>query len=431
MLFYFLIMAMSVLAQVCVQDSLHLENEIASRLRLNQNHGFPFASVQMEASDSCASRWRLVDISGEGYVWAGVRRLGEGITREDLLTRMSLLKPGEPVALGNLERSRRLLARSGWFADVGKVRLFRESDRNRLIPAFPIEEFANNQVEVLVAYQSDANKSEDAPWSGRVLVDLQNIAGSGRALYVIGQTGSVERSAEFRYREPYPWGIDYILQMNAGMWQLDSTQSHLWSELAISQQINWEWNFTAAGGQSNIREDSLQSETRWGRITALRDDRDRLPLPRTGWMASGEIKGGTRTWTDFAQTGAQLGIWIPIRSKWTWANEWESSALWPRQERYLQPELLSLGGVHLRGYWPGSIRTTDYSLWTSSLQWIDLRSLAEVFVEGAVVERSRFVSYGVGWEQQKTGVGVTVRLAWSKNAAPLEALLSLGVKTRF
>ena len=66
-----------------------------------------------------------------------------------------------------------------------------------------------------------------------------------------------------------------------------------------------------------------------------------------------------------------------------------------------------------------------------SLSVGELRSLAEVFVEGAVVERSRFVSYGVGWEQQKTGVGVTVRLAWSKNAAPLEALLSLGVKTRF
>lgn len=436
-----LLMVTITFSNICVQDSSHLQQQVQAELRWNQDHGFPFAQVQLVAADSCISQMALVVLPGEGYVWSLVRRLGVGITREELLVRMSLLEPGAPVVLGNVERARKLLARSGWFSSVGSARLFRERDRNRLIAAFPLEEYANNQVELMGAYQSDAKAQEQAPWTGRVLIDLQNISGTGRALYVLGETGSAERSAEFRYREPYPLGSVYVLNVNGGMWQQDSTQSQYWGELAVSQQINFEWNITVAGGESQVRQDSLQSATRWGRIAAARDGRDRIPLSRKGWMASGDLKGGRRSVSDtgstndsasgFAQTGVQLGVWKPLWEKLTWSNEWESSALWPKAEKYLEPELLSLGGTRLRGYWPGSIRTTAFALWTSSLQWIEESSLAEVFVEGAVVHRSRYASYGVGWEQEKTGVGVTVRIAWSKDAAPLEALLSLGVKTRF
>jgi hypothetical protein len=430
-------------ASCSVQDSIQHASEAQSLLQLEQNRGFPFAVVRLQCQDSVT----LVVERGEAWVWAPVRRLNPGKTKDDLLMRMSLLRKGMPAKMGDLERARKLLARSGWFSSVTPARLFRVANRNQLIPAFQVEELNSNQAEGWFSYQNDPQDSAESPWQGRVSVSLENIAGTGRSLWVEGESGSQVRSASFTYREPYPFQVPFVFQFDGGMWNQDSTQERVWGDFGAQWQLDFEWGAEVFAGFATSRETGEKASSKWGSVAIARDGRDRLPLARSGWLWFLELKGGSRSTQDsllenfldaFAKSSSRLGIWIPLWRNLGIVNQGEAEALWPRTAQFLEPELIALGGERLPGFWPGSIKTDAFALWHTGLQWTWRDSRALVFVEGARIRNLAQVarwdlksSFGFGWEQQTSGVGIGLRLAWNEDSKPLEALLSLSVKTRF
>lgn len=428
------------LAECIPADSLALAKQAALILQWPLQHGFPFATVELVDSSHCPQLADLRLRPGDAWVWGRVKRLGNGKTKERLLAHMSLIQPGAPVAIRDLERARRRLARSGWFSEVGKAQLFRARNRNQLYPAFWIEEADQSSAEGWIQYQNQPQSQDDAPWSGKILVDLQNIAGTGRVLRIAGESGNQERSAEFNYREPYPLDFPIWMAFSGGLWQQDTLAEQAWGTADFTLPLDFEWSLVLGGGVSWDREGDLQSETRWGRIGISRDGRDRLPFPRSGWLWSTDWKAGQRK-TDSSQTFARaqstLGVWYPLWSSFGWVNLWQAEGLWPRQARYLESEWISLGGDILSGYWPGSLKTTAYGYWNTSVQWSWKRSQALLFLESARI-RSRLGngqetrhSYGLSWNQDVAGAGLGIKLGWSEEAELGEALLSVRVLTRF
>ncbi|HSQ41201.1 MAG TPA: hypothetical protein VLM37_02850, partial [Fibrobacteraceae bacterium] len=411
------------------QDSLHWA----------RNHGFPFAVVHLD----CAETPKLVMKRGAAWVWGPVHRLGSGKTREEVLARMSLLKRGTPVRLDDLPRARKLLSRSGWFASVGEAQLFRSSNRNQLHPAFPIEEQSTNEAEGWFSYQNDGSDSGGS-WTGHISLTLDNISGTGRSLELLGETSDDTREASFSYREPYPLGAPLVAQVEAGMWTEDSTEEKEWGELGTTWRLDFEWSAELSTGISHAREDDATSDSRWGALAVTRDGRDRQPLPRQGWLWSLELTGGRRkiqdstendTTRNYAKCYTEFGLWLPLHQRLGWVNQSFAEALWPHDGGYLSAELLSLGGEILAGYWPGAFKTTAYADWQSSLRWTWSQTQALVFVEGARLLADDawewHLSYGLGWEQQTSGVGLGLRLAWNEDSKPLEGLLSLALRTKF
>lgn len=427
--------------QCAPEDSLALQKQAEVMLQWPLSHGFPFAQVVRAQAPACD----LILQRGEAWVWGRLKRLEEGKTKIEVIETLSLIVPGEPVVLRNLERARNRLRRSGWFMDVSSPQLFRAKNRNQLLPAFSIQEGNQSSAEGWVSYQSSEN-GEESPWSGRALVDLQNIAGSGRSLRVLGETGNQQRTAEISYREPFPFGTRAWLDFAGGIWQEDTTSRKVWGQLDMTFPIDFEWDFVMGGGSSVSEQESQEVISRWGSMGAKRDGRDKLPLAERGWMWSTQWVAGNRKlhYEDapdssmaFAKTSVDLGVWLPLWKKLGWVNQVAAEAIWPRKGQYLETEQIALGGERLAGYWPGSLRTTAYThLWTA-LQWNWKVSQVQIFAEGAnfetevVTERVTRLSYGISWKQELQDVALGVKLAWSEEASAGDALLSMQLLTRF
>jgi len=412
-------------------DSLSLARRAQELLMYEQNHGFPFAQVHALHSDTCTQSTDLVVERGQGWVWAPLQRLGVGRTRDDLLVRMSLLEPGTPVALGDLPKMQRLFARSGWFSEVGEPKLYRSPDRNSLVPAIPLHEALNNQAELWFAYQKK--------WTGHLLLDLNNIAGTGRSLHVSGEKLDQERSANLSYSEPYPLGLPLVLQGEVSMDELDSLDAIYKASMGATWQLDYDWLLGVHAGEERAKATDTSVDSKWAECSLTEDLRDQQILTHRGWLWNTSLRGGTRrirdseggdtTW-PLAQVSANWGLWLPLVSHLGWAGEASGAALWPVQSHFLNAELFELGGSKLAGYWPASIRTRAYTYARSSLLWNFTHSQASVFAEGAHVPHN-YACYGLGWAQERSGTGIDLRLAWTPESAFLEALVSLTVHTRF
>ena len=105
-------------------DSLEQQIQTELFLEWSMNHGFPFAEVEQVENADCPNSPSLLMRRGDAWVWAKAKRLGEGKTKDEVVEGLSLLVPGEPVVLKNLERARKRIRRSGWFEDVGYPQLY-------------------------------------------------------------------------------------------------------------------------------------------------------------------------------------------------------------------------------------------------------------------------------------------------------------------
>jgi len=424
---------------VIILPSFAAANSVSDTLSWLENHGFPFARARLDSSGAIQ-----VD-RGSAWVWAPLRLLDSGSTGVEVLQRLSLLEPGAPVRMRDLERSRRLLLRTGWFSKVGEYRIFRAPGRNLLVPALAVTQEASNQVEAWGSLQNDAAADSNS-WEGRLLLDLQNLAGTGRCLRVVAERGANERRAELTWREPYILGSPWNATLYGGISQIDSTQENVWAHLETTTQLDFEWSSGVGAQVEKVREDSNTVEQRRGTLSIMRDGRDRLPLARQGWMWNLNVQAGQRipqtnaadTSQAVAQATSSLGLWWPLGRHVGVSQEGEWGRIWcGHPQGLLTGEVYALGGNKLKGYWPASLHAIAFVREETRLLWNMENSQAFLFAEGARLRELRArswawrTSYGIGWQQQQRGLGVGLQLAWRDDAAARDALLGVSVQNRW
>lgn len=407
------------------QDSAHARHV----LREWTNNGFPFAQVL----DPCVHRDSLVLVPGEGWVWGTVELNQDAQMDPDLFARMSLLEKGAPVRLEDLEKSRRHLLRTSWFAEVSPAKLYRSPTRNQMIPFFRIRENRSGLVEGWMSLQ------EGEGFLGRVFAQFDNISGKGRSLQIQAESSKESRKAAFHYAEPYPLGWPFSVGVDGSIWNLDSTQSSAELFLGIGWQQNFEWSYTIASGVREVQSSDQRMTTYWGNLLIMRDGRDRLPLPRQGWMWDLDVGAGSPDSEEDpakAKMQSSLAIWLPLVNRLGAGITLESGTLWPRHANWLMPELYPLAGEVLHSYWPGSLLSQSFVATSLELHWMLQEARFFAFATGVRAEDvlgswNWLGEYGFGWEQHGEGVGIDLRLAWSKKSSFGQGLIGVAIRTRF
>lgn len=396
-------------------------NSWQDSLEFYWDSGFPAARLQCDSLG-------ISMIRGDAWVWATARQVPLGKTDTMVFARLSGLQTGAPVALKDLQRAQRRLARTGYFAPEGEPQLFRIAKRNRLVPVFPMRDQAANQLEALLGYGG-----EDG-WSGQILLTLRNMAGTARDLDFQGSRADRQSEGTLAYKEPDVLGTGWNLRLQGSVSDLDSVRERSVG-LEGSRDIGFEWQY-AIGGGAGSRD--------WRSWLVLRyDGRDRLPLPREGATLSGQLawygpRGSDTVAQRVAGTLSASRLWpLPAQAGIRFSGL--AYGMLPSED-YAPAYLYAIGGRDdFRALRPRSIRTRAYGISEVDLQWLGIaQSAAHLFFQpGVYRDRSpghgwqRVWGYGLGFEQARGSVAVSLYYTLQQGIGLGEGLLNLSVKSYF
>lgn len=400
--------------------------ELVSEL---SEEGYPFARASVETDSADLAEVRIE--RGNAWVWAEAENLEESKTDRKTFGRLSGLSSGDPVRLSDLSRAERKLVNSGYFESTAPVRIFRDSVRNRLVPAFSMRDLSVNSFEGVVSYAS----GDGGGWAGNLDLNLYNIRGTGRDLTASGETGEWERSLSFSYKEPWLLGTDWN-GIVRGSFEEDSTYRTALLEAGISRSVGFFFEFAILGG---IGVDRLTYTVE----TKFRNE-DRVVLPRHGASVESSLRA-ERNDTDSLEaylvrlqtSGRYL---VPVTSNLVLQASFSAGTLLPTFRKFVRSELFSLGGIEsIKGYRPGFFRTRAYGFTEADLQWHAFeRTAFHLFFEPAIHRAESpahgwedTYSYGAGISQYRGSWSFSLYYALSRGKDPLDGLLHFGVKALF
>lgn len=391
------------------------------RLEHYWDSGFPAAQIKCDTLGITLQR-------GDAWVWASARQVPLGKTDTLVFARLSGLQTGTPVALKDLQRAQRRLARTGYYSSEGEPQLYRIAKRNRLVPVFSLQDQAANQLEALLGYGGEEG------WNGQVMLTLRNIAGTARDLDFQGSRADQQSEGALSYKEPDVLGTGWNLRLQGSVSDIDSVRERSFG-VEGSRAIGFEWEY-AIGGGAGSRD--------WRSWLALRyDGRDRLPLPREGTTLTGQLswygpRGEDTVAQRVAGTLSASRLWsLPAQAGIRFGGQ--AYGMLPSED-YAPAYLYAIGGRDdFRALRPRSIRTRAYGISEVDLQWLGIaQSAAHLFFQpGVYRDRSpghgwqRVWGYGVGFEQARGSVAVSLYYTLYQEIGLDEGLLNLSVKSYF
>lgn len=391
--------------------------------------GHPFARANVIADSAGFATVRIE--RGAAFVWAEAENLEASKTKRWTFGKLSGLTSGDLVKLSDLERAERKLVNSGYFESTASVKLFRDSVRNRLVPAFSMRDLPINSFEGVISYAS----GDDGGWAGNLDLNLYNIRGTGRDLTASGETGEWERALSFSYKEPWLLGTDWN-GIVRGSFEEDSTYRTALLEAGLSRSIGFFFEFALLGG---IGPDRLTYtlETRY-------KNEDRIVLPRHGATIESSLRI-ERNDSDTAEAylvelKTSGRILVPVSSSLVLQASFSAGTLLPTFRNFSRSELFSLGGIEsIKGYRPGFFRTRAYGFTEADLQWHAFDKTAfHLFFEPGLHRAERpahgwedSYSYGIGISQYRGTWSFSLYYALSYGNDPLDGLLHFGVKALF
>jgi len=358
--------------------------------------------------------------SDKAWVWNAAVQYKKGKTDSAVFAKLAQIKPGDSVALSQIQKAENSLLRLGYFSKNGETKLYRIANRNRIVPVFDLSDATANFAEASFTYDA-----EEGDFNGLVMVQLMNIAGTARDFSFGGENSKNYRSAEMSYKEPFIFGLDGSLKLHGEFLEYDSTKQRN-AGIKYFQKLGWEWQYSIGGGYKNNK---LYSSLSLGF-----DSRDKIPLAFKGLFTEVSAE-----FSKFVAMGLDGEYYQPVSKNWTLLLAAKGFGMLPAKD-YAKEDLFFAGGRNdFIGLQPRSIRTRAYGFSEMDFQWHGLKNSAlHIFGQNGIYRNTppfrgweRVLAYGLGWEQSISNAGIAVYYALLQGMAPMDGLLNMSVRVGF
>lgn len=385
---------------------------------------------------------------GHGWVWANVENLDSSGTKIEVFRKLTGIEVGSPVSLENLNRSERKLLRMGYYEQTAPTRLFRDPNRNKIVPAFSMHKANISEAEGFLTYSSENNV-----WEGSVNVDLYNIMGTARDLHLEGFTGENSRHLVGSYKEPWVLGTNWNVLLR-GRFDENTYEDDIFDEnvdddtsaskiveriavgeIGVSRDIGFDFNIAVYFG---FGEDEKHSS-----LEMSYESLDRFALPRSGWRVNGLLSWKMLhldSLDDFLKATASVASYYPLYKNFIARFSGKAGGIFPTDADLGHMDLFELGGPEsFKGMACNFVRAAAFGFSELALMWQDGYDLSiEVFYQpGLYRNRSpwhgwaREQNYGVGFTQYRKNWSVSLYYALRNACNYLDGILGFGVKTLF
>lgn len=400
----------------------------AARLQRDyENQGFLGAVVSGEIDSSGTLRLRIE--RGSAWVWADPENTDSSGTKPEVFRKLTGITAGDLVKISDLERSDRKLSRSGYFEKNGDVQMYRDPNRNRIIPVYHMSAASISEAEALLTYSS-----ENEVWEGLVNVNLYNILGTARDLELEGFTGEDSRRLQGYYKEPWILGTNWNLIFR-GAFDEDSSTREAYGEVGVSRDIGFDFSVAVFAGMSETEKRSAFELN----FVSL----DRLVLPRQGTKFNGRL-----TWNmdrpdsldNYLKVRGSISHYVPVYGNWIVRAGGQAGGTFATDADLARNDLFALGGMDdFKAMDYRFMRTRAYGFSEFALLWQDGYDLS---IEGFYMPGLyRALRPGHGWKrEQEYGLAFTqYRKNWNVNfyyalrngESYLDGIVGVGVKTLF
>lgn len=396
-------------------------------LRDYENSGFIAAKLNGYI-DSNGTLFLTFD-RGSAWVWGEPKNLDSSKTKHAAFVKQTGIVPGNLVSLLDLERSDLKLARSGYYNKTAPVQMYRDANRNRIIPAYHMRYAAISEAYALLTYSSENNL-----WEGNVNVSLYNILGSARDLLLEGFSGKDARRLEAYYKEPWIFSTDWNLLLR-GYFDEDSSAREALGEVGISREINFDFTISVFMGLGNHRKTSTL-EISYASL-------DRFVLPRKGSKFVGAIvwnMGRPDSLDNYLKASASFKHYVPIFNNWIVRASAFAGGIFPTNANLDRLDYFSLGGIdNFRGMDYRFVRSRAYGYSEYALLWqYDYNLSIEAFYQPGLYRAFyprhgwlREQDYGVAFTQYRGNWSVNLYYALRNGENYLDGIIGFGLKTLF
>lgn len=400
-----------------------------------REQGYPFAKVETgELQPSFAGDTVFVDLAlrvlpGTNVTIEHVEFAGLERTKPKTARQAAYLgeQPYHPAAV---ERARRRLLRTEWFADVSRGEVFRDRE-GRYGVLFEVREQPTSSVSGALGYAAD-----DEGVAGALDATLANLFGDGRAFDLHWRRDNEDsRAFSVQYLEPFLFGLPLDATVHLSQEVRDSQYVAMEFGGGLSARIADEWTLSGTLRRRAITADSLalgadtSDYSLVGTGVALAyDTRDRRTNPRRGAYAKlgserlfldgmrTEVLGGGSRQKELAgiyRNTFDAELAVPLRNEWVgFAAIHGVDLAADRDETPPFAEWSQLGGAAtVRGYAERSLIAPSAGWGTAELRYLlgprsRAYALGDVVALGAVDDATRWEwSYGAG-VMVDTGIGL-------------------------
>lgn len=190
-----------------------------------ENHGYPFATVQIDSfaiENSPDENEAFLDIylqviPGARVYLDEIHISGNKLTKENVIIRESRIKKGELYKEDKVARIPERLMKTGFFTSVKKPRIaIDENGKGHLL--LEMQEGNPNQMNAVIGYTPANNRDEKGYFTGLVDLNFRNLLGTGRAVQTYWQKKD-RRSQELRFHYAEPWILGYPVHAGFGFEQ--------------------------------------------------------------------------------------------------------------------------------------------------------------------------------------------------------------------
>lgn len=410
----------------------HVRNEVQTRY---ENRGFLAAKLRGEilecpVADGCDSATLMVELErGSAWVWGPAENLDSSGTKPEVFRKLTGLQIGAYVSPSHLERSNRRLSRLGYFEEIAPPQMYRDANRNRIIPVFSMRSATVSEAEALLTFSSESDL-----WEGNVNVSLYNILGTARDLQIEGYTARESRRLEASYKEPWIFESQWNV-VARGYFDEDSSARKAYGEVGVSRDFGFELTASVfVGFGENEKTSSLELV-----YTSL----DRFVLPRSGTKVK-----GTAVWNfsrpdsldNYLKASGSLVRYVPLYKNWITRFTGAAGGIFAPDAKLERLDLFALGGMDdFRGMDFRLLRTRAYGYSEFALLWQDGYDLS---VEGFYMPGlyraqapdhgwKREQEYGLAFTQYHKNWSVNLYYALRNGESYLDGIIGMGVKTLF
>ena len=393
-----------------------------------ENRGFLAAKIEGEIDS--AGRLTVSLNCGSAWVWASPENMDSSGSKPEVFRHQTGIVAGNLVSPLDLERSDMKLARLGYYNRTAPVQMFRDKNRNRIVPVYHMQAAAVSEAYALLTYSSETDV-----WEGNVNVSLYNIRGTARDLLLEGYTAEDARRLDGAYKEPWIFGTEWNL-VARGYFDEDSSTRDAYGELGISRDIGFDFTVGVFVGVGKHRKTSSLELS----YVSL----DRFVLPRSGTQFQGGVAWNMDrpdSLDNYLKASARLTRYLPLYGNWITRFSGAAGGIFPTDATLDRFDYFALGGMDsFKGMDVRFMRSRAYGFSEFAILWQDGYDLSiEAFYQPGLYRSfsrpdrgwKREQDYGIAFTQYRGNWSVNLYYALRNGENYLDGIIGFGLKTLF
>lgn len=392
-----------------------------------ENRGFLAAKIEGDI-DSSGKLTVSLDC-GMAWVWASPENMDSSGSRPDVFRRQTGIVAGDLVSPLDLQRSDMKLARLGYYNRTAPVQMFRDKNRNRIVPVYHMQAATVSEAYALLTYSSETDV-----WEGNVNVSLYNIRGTARDLLLEGYTAEDARRLDGAYKEPWIFGTDWNA-IARGYFDEDSSTRDAYGELGVSRDIGFDFTVGVFVGVGKHRKTSSFELS----YVSL----DRFVLPRSGTRFQGVVAWNMDrpdSLDNYLKASASFSRFLPLYGNWITRFSGATGGIFPTDAALDRFDYFALGGMDsFKGMDVRFMRSRAYGFSEFAILWQDGYDLSiEAFYQPGLYRAfapehgwKREQDYGLAFTQYRGNWSVNLYYALRNGENYLDGIIGFGLKTLF